>query len=102
VASGTTTHPVEKTTLRDISGQGACFLSNKPASYAIGQKIILDIHMPGTQKTDARMQGQATIAWISHEQKNEAGGQQASIGVSMDGLLSFQQNPMATNTGNAS
>ncbi len=94
--SGTATNPIEKTILRDISGSGASFLSNKSASYSIGQKIILVIHMPGTQKTDARMQGHATIAWISQAKENEAGAQQASIGVSMDSLLSFQQSPMDT------
>jgi len=97
--SGTEKQSIEKTTLHDISGGGTCFLSNHSESYSIGQRIALEICMPGTYKTDACMQGQATIARIDDVQTTKAGkAHQASIGVSMDNMLSFQQSPRDTNS----
>ena len=97
--SGTEKETIEKTTLHDISGGGACFLSSHPESYSIGQRITLEICMPDTHKTDACMQGQATIARIDDIQATEADKtHQASIGVSMDNMLSFQQKSKDTNS----
>jgi len=95
-----TAHPIEKTVLNNISGNGACFLSNRPESYSIGQRIALDIRMPGTHKTDVRMEGQATIAWIGDAQAVEAGkAHRVPVGISMDNPLSFQQSPRDTDPG---
>jgi len=98
--SGTAEHPIEKTLLNNISGDGACFLSNRPESYSIGQRIALDICMPGTHKTDACMAGQATVIWIGDAPEDEAGKtHRVSVGISMDNPLSFQQNPRDTDSG---
>jgi len=98
--SGTEKHPVERTVLNDISGDGACFLSNRPESYSTGQRIVLNIHMPGSGKMDVCMEGQATIVWIGGAQTTGSGKtQQAPVGISMDSLLSFQQSPRDTNSG---
>jgi len=96
-ASGTAKYSIERTVLNNISGDGACFLSNRPESYSIGQQIVLNIRMPGTHKIDVRMEGQATIVWISDVQTTEVGkAYRVSIGISMDKPLSFQQSPKDT------
>jgi len=98
--SGTEKYPIERTVLNNISGDGACFLSNRPESYSIGQQIVLDICMPGTHKTDACMEGQATVIRIGDAQTDESGKvHRVSVGVSMDNLLSFQQSPRDTDSG---
>jgi len=98
--SGTAKHPIERTILNDISSDGACFLSNRPEVYSIGQRIALNIHMPGTHKTDAHMEGQATIAWIGGTQTTEAGkAHRVSVGIFMDKPLSFQQSLRGTDSG---
>jgi len=98
--SGTEKHRVERVGLKDISGNGACFISNQPGLYAIGQKIFLEICLPGTCETDVRMEGQATVVWIKDAKTDEAGQpSQASVGVSMNNLLSFQQHPRNANAG---
>jgi len=98
--SGTAKHPIEKTVLNNISGDGACFLSDRPESYSIGQRIALNIRMPGTHKADVHMEGQATIAWIGDAQATKSGKtHQVSVGISMDKPLSFQQSPRDTDSG---
>ncbi|MDQ6959182.1 MAG: PilZ domain-containing protein, partial [Mariprofundaceae bacterium] len=98
--SGTIKHPIEKTVLSNISGDGACFLSNRPESYANGQRIALDIHMPDTGKIDACMEGQATVVWIGDAQADGSDkAHRVSIGISMDNPLSFQQSPRDTDSG---
>jgi len=98
--SGTEKHLVERVGLKDISGSGACFTSKQPGLYTIGQKVFLDICLPGTCETDVRMEGQATVVWIKDAKTDEAGqSSQAYVGVSMDNLLSFQQHPRDTDGG---
>ncbi len=98
--SGTIKHPIERTVLNNISGDGACFLSNRPESYSNGQRIALNIHMPDTGKIDACMEGRATIIWIGDTHAPEAGkAHRVPVGISMDNLLSFQQSPRDTDPG---
>jgi len=98
--SGTEKHLVERVGLKDISGSGACFTSNHPRLYAVGQKIFMDISMPGTCEADVHMEGKATVIWIKDVKTDEAGqSSQTSVGVSMDNLLSFQQHPRDTDGG---
>jgi len=98
--SGTEKHLVERVTLKDISGSGACFISSQPGVYAIGQKISMDICLPGTCEADVRMEGHATVVWIGDTETREAGKpSQMLAGVSMDKPLSFQQGPRDTDSG---
>ncbi len=92
--------PVERVTLKDISGDGACFLSSSPGLYATGQKISLGICLPNTSGANAHMRGQATIVRVDDPEVNGTGEpQHVEIGISMDELLSFQQEPGGMNPG---
>jgi len=87
---GVIRHYLEEVCLRDISGGGVCFFSTCPDMYNIGQRLFLSIRLPGTDKMDATMQGEATVAWIS-EQDGGAPNKPAGshIGVFMDDLMAF-------------
>ncbi len=95
--SGTEKQLVERVVLRDISGGGACFISNRPGFYSIGQKISLEICLPGTSSADVRMRGQATVVWV--DTTEEGNPSQVKIGIAMDDLLSFQQRPRDMDSG---
>lgn len=98
--SGAEKQLAERVVLKDISGGGACFVSNRPGHYAIGQQIALEICLPGTVSANARMQGQATVVWIDDMEVTKAGRpSRVKIGISMDDLLSFQQKPRDSDSG---
>jgi len=95
--SGTEKKFLERVILKDVSGGGACFISSQPEFYGIGRKIFLAICLPGTSRADARMEGRATVIRIGD---TEPGNQSlVEIGISMDDLLSFQQRPRGTDSG---
>ncbi len=103
VTSGKTKQAVERAVLKNISGDGACFLSNRPEFYSIGQRLELDIHMPGTDRMNARMEGQATVAWIGDIQALEAGKPgRAPVGIFMDKPLSLERITKNRDSGDAS
>jgi len=90
--SATEKQSVERVMLKDISGGGACFISGHPGFYAIGQKISLEICLPGTSGADAHMKGQATVVRVDDPETSEAGRpSRVEIGIAMNDLLSFQQ-----------
>ena len=69
------------------SGGGMSFLSRSPGLYHPGQRLHIKITLPGTDVLDARLQGNATVAWVSEEHSDTQG---VSVGVSMDDLLDFR------------
>lgn len=87
---GVIRHYLEDACLRDVSGGGACFSSVCPDMYSIGQRLLLTIHLPGTDKMNATMEGEAIVAWIG-EQEGVASNKPAGsrIGVMMDDLMAF-------------
>jgi len=98
--SGTEKQRIERVTLKDISGGGACFISSHPGLYSMGQKIFLNICLPETGNADVRMEGEATLVWIGEPGTAKAGEpSRMEIGISMDNLLSFQLNPRGTDSG---
>ncbi len=100
ILPGTERQLVERVVLKNISGGGACFVSNRPERYSIGQSISMDICLPATSSTNARMRGQATVIWIGDMETTTAGRpSRVEIGVSMDNLLSFQQKPGGSDSG---
>ena len=82
---------IEKTVLENVSGGGVCFVSKRPDLYSNDQRIFLHICMPGTDEIDAGMECMAKVVWIHQEQSREVEKQQATIGVCMDGMLSFER-----------
>lgn len=82
---------IEKTVLENVSGGGVCFVSKRPDLYSNGQRIFLHICMPGTDEINAGMECMAKVVWIHQAQSREVEEQQATIGVCMDGMLSFER-----------
>ncbi len=80
---------IERTVLVNISRGGVCFFSKRHDLYAIGQKILLHICMPGTDTMDAGMECRARIAWLHQMQAEEADQQKLAVGVHIDGMLTF-------------
>ena len=54
----------EKTTLDDISGEGAKFITHHPDRYFPNQPLDLTIYLPGTKAVKARMKGRAKVVRI--------------------------------------
>jgi len=54
----------EKAALRDISGEGARFITQHPDRYFQGQKLELVIYLPGTEEVQAQMRGKARVVRI--------------------------------------
>jgi len=82
---------IERSVLINVSGGGVCFLSKRPDLYCPEQKIFLHICMPGTDKMLAGMECVTRVAWIHHMQSGETEKQQAAIGVTIEGMLSFEK-----------
>ncbi len=60
----------EKTVLRDISGSGGCFTTNKKEHYYLGQSIKISIFMPGNIDVNTSMDGTGTIIRIETSSSN--------------------------------
>lgn len=84
---GDETQMLEESVLRDVSGGGVSFASRDPGRYHVGQPLQLVIMLPGTDRVDVRMEGQATVIRIDEP----AGGDRALIGVSMDDMLDLRR-----------
>ncbi|GMR00163.1 MAG: hypothetical protein BMS9Abin18_0996 [Zetaproteobacteria bacterium] len=83
-------HYLEDACLRDISDGGACFFSVCPDMYSVGQRLFLSIRLPGTDKMNATMQGEAIVAWIGEQEGGSSNKPAGSrIGVFMDDLMAF-------------
>jgi hypothetical protein len=82
---------IESTVLENVSGGGVCFVSRRPDLYSIGQRVFLHICMPGTDEMDAGMECMARVAWMHQAQSGEVEKQRITIGVCMDGVLSFEK-----------
>jgi len=54
----------ENTVLKDISGEGASFITQQAGKYFLGQSLELTIHLPPTSDVKACMRGTATVLRI--------------------------------------
>jgi hypothetical protein len=77
---------LEESVLKDVSGGGVGFLSRSPGLYHPGQRLRISIILPGTDVLDARLEGNATVAWVDEERSDTKG---VSVGISVDDLLDF-------------
>lgn len=77
-------HFLEESELHDVSGDGLSFLSHSPQMYQVGQRLHVSIVLPGTDRVDARLEGNATVAWV-----NPSPEAMVSVGLAMDDPLDF-------------
>jgi len=77
--------------MRDVSGSGLCFSTAHADSYAVGQKVVIHVRLPGTDELDASMTSDATVIWIHCSDQQHGGKEEkALIGMAMDGCMAFE------------
>ena len=83
----------EKTTLIDITGGGAKFMTQQGDEYYPGQILDITVHLPGTDDVRACMKGEAEVVRIDSpdpsEQKVKSKG--VRIAVKIDIPLHFER-----------
>ena len=83
----------EKTMLKDISGEGAKFITQQARKYFPGQSLEMTIYLPGTNDVKADMRGKATVVRIDSPSNSGLGekSQEMSIAVTFDTPLHFER-----------
>jgi len=83
----------ENTVLKDISGEGAKFITQQAGKYFLGQSLELTIHLPGNAEVKARMRGKATVIRLDPLSNSEIDGksQTMSIAIKLDTPLRFER-----------
>ena len=83
----------ENTVLKDISGEGARFITQQADKYFLGQSLELTIHLPDSDEVEACMIGKATVIRLDSpgdlgvEDKNK----DVYIAVTLDTPLRFER-----------
>ncbi len=80
----------ERATLRDISGEGAKFITQYPDRYFPDQPLDLTIYLPGTKEVKAQMRGRARVVRIG-DSENIPEGEGISIAVKLYTSLQFER-----------
>jgi hypothetical protein len=83
----------EQTTLEDISGEGARFLTRKAERYSLGKSLELIIYLPGTDEVKAFMRGKARVVRIEPCSNAASSGQSqpVCVAVKLDAALYFER-----------
>ena len=82
----------DRTNLKDISGEGANFITRQPQWYFIGQRLNLMVHLPGTKDVKGCMKAKATIVRITPENHGGQGEEnKTSVAIKLDTLLEFER-----------
>jgi len=83
----------EKTVLKDISGEGAKFITQQAGKYFPGQSLEMTIYLPGPNDVKADMRGKATVVRIDPSGNSGLGekSQEMSIAVTFDTPLHFER-----------
>jgi hypothetical protein len=83
----------EKTVLKDISGNGAKFITQQARKYFPGQSLEMTIYLPGTNDVKADMRGTATVVRIDSLSNSGIGGKsrEMCIAVKLETPLKFQR-----------
>ena len=83
----------ERTVLKDISGDGAKFITQQARKYFPGQSLEMTIYLPGPNDVKADMRGKATIVRIDPSSNSGIGekSQAMSIAVTFDTPLHFER-----------
>lgn len=83
----------EQTTLEEISGSGARFVTQLASRYTPGQSLEMTIYLPGTNDVKANMRAKATVVRIdqvSASRKNSK-DPEMRIAVKLDTSLHFER-----------
>jgi len=83
----------EKTVLKDISGGGARFATQKAGRYFTGQPLEVTVFLTRTEKVKATMRGKATVVRIDPHSNSGIGEKTrgAGIAVKLDAPLHFER-----------
>ncbi len=83
----------ENTVLKDISGEGASFITQQAGKYFPGQSLELIIHLPDSDEVKACMIGKATVIRIDSptDSKIEQESQEICIALKLDSPLHFER-----------
>jgi hypothetical protein len=81
----------EKTVLKNISGEGAKFITKQTGKYFPGQSLELTIYLPGSAEVKARMSAKATVMRLDPLSNSKIDGrsQMISIAIKLDTPLHF-------------
>ncbi len=82
---------IEKTTLIDLSSNGAKFVTVHPDWYRVHQELRITTFLPGADSLKAYMKGIAIVQWITTS-KGEGGQSLWEVGISIDSPLGFERN----------
>ena len=76
----------EKTALKNICAEGAQFVTKLSNKYYLGQQLKITIHLPGTDKVNARMTGKATVIRIDQPDKSQINheGKESAVTIKID------------------
>jgi len=88
----------EKTTLEEISGEGARFLTGKTESYFIGQSLEVSICLPGTDEVKACMKSRGTVVRVEpcNDPSASSEPQPVCVAVKLDQPLQFERSSLRT------
>lgn len=82
----------DKTALKDISGEGAKFMTRQTNKYIPGQSLELTIFLPGTNDVKAQMRGKASVVRIeTYRNKDIEESGVTAIALILDIPLSFER-----------
>jgi len=83
----------ERTVLKDISREGARFITQEAGKYFPGQSVEMTIYLPGTNEVKADMRGTATVIRIDPSSNSGSGEKirEMCIAVTFDTPLHFER-----------
>jgi hypothetical protein len=83
----------ENTVLKDISGEGARFITQQAGKYFLGQSLELTIHLPNSDEVKARMRGKATVIRLDPSSNSVTDGKSQTINIAfkLDTPLHFER-----------
>jgi len=83
----------DKADLKDVSGGGAKFLTQKFDMYFPGQLLEITIFLPGTDEMEAHMKAKATVVRIdpSNDSEKDNKSQGRGISVKFEARLNFER-----------
>ncbi len=88
----------DRAVLKDISGEGARFITQEADKYFAGQSVEMTIYLPGTNEVKADMRGTATVIRIDPSSNSVSGEKirEMCIAVTFDTPLHFERDDVKT------
>ena len=79
--------------LKDVSGEGAKFLTQKPDMYFPGQLLNVTNLLPGTDEMEAQMKAKAIVVRIdpSNDSEEDSKNRASDIAIRFATLLNFER-----------